>query len=205
VKFSAERVFGHFAWMVKQPEYQNSLFVFSDDVENHTTDALPMGRDSTGLKGNGDASLRPLNRYGWTSHRSNPGIAPVAPLSAGIPTQRDRRGFDGLTDEVRGHIDRALTEIAQLLLIHQYDRVIFSAELFGKGGKALTNALGVHQSVASYVQQRLPRIADPLGMYPAPSAQAAGGASQLLSAAGASARAAKSHGAAPQSQDIRAE
>ena len=167
--------FGHFAWMVKQPEYQNTLFLFNDNVENFTTDALPTHPDPTGMRGNGDATLRPLNRHGWTQ-RKLAGNQLVAPLSAGIPTQIGRQGFSALTLEVKAYMDRSLIEIAQLLLLHDYDRVVFSAEVFGKGGKALINTFGVHPTVVAYIQQRLTRIVDPTSVVPAPTASTATGA-----------------------------
>ena len=163
VKASADPAFGRFQWMVKQPEFRNTLFIFSDSVENHSTDASPPpAADPTGLHGNGDASLRPYNRHGWLSRRVGGGQL-IAPLSAGIPTRRGGRGFAELTEENRRHIDRAHAEIVQLLALHQYDRVVFSKELFGSGPRTLAERAGVHPGVASYILGRLLKLVDPLG------------------------------------------
>ena len=125
---------GRLRWLAKQPAYRNSLFVFRDDVANHTTRVQPTEDDPTGMQGNGDASLRPLNRLGWYLKVVD-GAPLRAPLSAGVPTHdAGGRPFGPLTPAVRAHIDEALGEAQQMLLLHRYDRVLLPAELFGPAG-----------------------------------------------------------------------
>ena len=155
---------GRLRWLAKQPAYRNSLFVFRDDVTNHTTRVQPTEDDPTGMQGNGDASLRPLNRLGWYLKVVD-GAPLRAPLSAGVPTHdAGGRPFGPLTPAVRAHIDEALGEAQQMLLLHRYDRVLLPAELFGPAGGGALRALGVHPDVVGYLQRRVAEaLVNPVG------------------------------------------
>lgn len=73
--------YGDFTWMIRQLEYQDSLFIFNDNIESK----------HSYTNGCGNASIREYNKY-------NPYID--IPRSAGIPTgSLISRGFISLTDE----------------------------------------------------------------------------------------------------------
>ena len=116
------------------------------------------------MQGNGDASLRPLNRLGWYLKVVD-GAPLRAPLSAGVPTHdAGGRPFGPLTPAVRAHIDEALGEAQQMLLLHRYDRVLLPAELFGPAGGGALRALGVHPDVVGYLQRRVAEaLVNPVG------------------------------------------
>ena len=86
-------------------------------------------------------------------------------LSAGVPTHdAGGRPFGPLTPAVRAHIDEALGEAQQMLLLHRYDRVLLPAELFGPAGGRALRALGVHPDVVGYLQRRVAEaLVNPVG------------------------------------------
>ena len=85
------------------------------------------------MQGNGDASLRPLNRLGWYLKVVD-GAPLRAPLSAGVPTH-DAGGRCFGPPRGGARIDEALGE-AQQMLLHRYDRVLLPAELSGRRAAA---------------------------------------------------------------------
>lgn len=102
--------YGDFEHMIHDPEYDDSLFIFNDNVQNH----------NSALRGRGNAIIRPYNRHGLSDDR---------PRSAGIPTgfSPTTGGFTALTPRVKRAIDSAFTEIKELIAQHRYRRIYLSA------------------------------------------------------------------------------
>ena len=86
--------FGDFNWMISRPEYNDALFIFNDNVEDHHTNKL----------GGGNAIVRPYNKYGNGKIRS-----------AGIPTGSKGNGFRVLNQETKKIIDDAILEIKDII------------------------------------------------------------------------------------------
>ncbi len=125
---------GDFDWMIQQPNYKNSLFIFNDNEEHH----MSMRR------GGGNAVIRPYNRY-------NPSV--INPLSAGIPTGTMLRGgYDFLTSENQKVIDDAINEIIELIKLHEYDSIYYSV---GPDNVLGTGLFKVDKSVIEYIDKKI--------------------------------------------------
>ena len=149
---------GRLRIMSKRSEFRNSLFLYPDDVMNHSSYRPPSMSDP--LDPHGDAHLRPYNRFGWAGKQLMP--PPLAPLSVGIPTGAYGEAYASpMTAGAEASIDAAVLEAARLLLLHRYDQVLFSKEVFGIGGRALLT-VGVGVDVVEYIQRRVAELVDPV-------------------------------------------
>lgn len=113
-RFSGRGTEGDFAWMIRQPEYDDALFVFNDNEEQfreHQQHA-PGSRRCTA--GGGNAVVRPYQC-----------VDP--PRAAGIPTGSHGSGYVRLDDRTRQVIDDALAAVRRLLATGRYRRVFYSA------------------------------------------------------------------------------
>lgn len=141
--FSGTGKAGDFAWMIRQPEYSDALFVFNDNEEQfraHRDD--PDGAFGCAA-GGGNAIIRPYQC-------KNP------PQAIGIPTGSNGRGYTALTAEVRQTIDDAIGTIQDLIATGRYQRLFYSAA--NAAGDLGTGIFDVHPDVKSYITERLKRI-----------------------------------------------
>lgn len=133
-KFTKRGQIGDFDWMIQQPNYQNSLFIFNDNEEHH----MSMRR------GAGNAVIRPYNKY-----NSNITI----PLSAGIPTGTMLRGgYNFLTSDAQNVIDNSIKEIIELIKLHEYDSIYYSV---GPDNVLGTGLFKVDKSVIEYIDKKI--------------------------------------------------
>ena len=133
VKFMKPKQFGDFYWMYDQEEYSDSLFIFNDNEEYHYTCRC----------GAGNAVMRRYNQYSKL----------IKPKSAGIPTGTlGEGGYSKFTPEIKKVIDDSINEIIELIKIHQYKTIYFSAELDGKLG---TSIFAVNPKVINYITNRI--------------------------------------------------
>ena len=124
---------GDFNWMIKQPEYNNSLFIYNDNIEHHLSNR----------KGNGNAIIRQYNKYSNLAK----------PRSAGIPTGTlTNGGFTELSEEVKTLIDDCITGIKELIVKYKYDTVYFSMDENGKLG---TSIFKVNKDVINYITEQI--------------------------------------------------
>jgi len=134
-RFRGRGRYGDYAWMVKQPKYHNSLFIFNDNEEDKATT----------VRGGGSACVRSYNYLGY----SRMGLD--KPLSVGIPTGRNGRGYRSL-EEGRLGIDYAISLLEKILGLYQYDAVYFPE---GADGLIGTQTFSVGQEVRSYITRRI--------------------------------------------------
>lgn len=128
---------GDFAWMIRQPEYDDAFFVFNDNEaefrrhQQHGADA--------GLcrPGGGNAVIRP---YQCRSPQR----------AAGVPTGDHSGGYPALTDHVRDVIDSAIEAVAAAS--SGFDRVFHSADRSGELG---TGIFAVDDAVKRYIVEQL--------------------------------------------------
>ena len=107
---------GDFEWMIKQPKYARSLFIFND---NETQFKAFHANQSGGLSaGGGNAVIRPLQ-------------GGANPRAAGIPTG-DGAGYLALDSHVKGVIDQALLYIKNLLKSGRYNEIVFCTDPTGQ-------------------------------------------------------------------------
>ena len=135
---------GDFGWMIRQPDYDDALFIFNDN----------------------EAEFRAHQRHGPASGRCRPagGTPPSGPRSAssperaaGIPTGVDGQGYRRLDGHVRGVIDDALQAIRDLVATGRYGRIIYSAE--NAAGDLGTGIFQVSDDVKRYIVEGLRRLA----------------------------------------------
>ncbi len=103
---------GDFMYMMDQPVYDDTLFIFNDNVEFHNSN----------VRGRGNAVVRPFNRY---RDASFPKLR-----SAGIPTgyMYGDRGFSALDVPTKTIIDAAVLEIQVILYKIHYDTVVYAGD-----------------------------------------------------------------------------
>ena len=136
--FTKENVIGDFKWMIKQHEYDDTLFIFNDNVESITSYR----------KGNGNAVIRVYNQY-------NPKLS--IPRSAGIPTgySTTREGFKNLTTEVKKYIDDSIEKIENIIIKYNYKKIIYS---INKNAEFGTEIFKVGDDVKRYIIEQLYRL-----------------------------------------------
>ena len=133
---------GDFAWMVLQPRFARTLFIFNDNEEEFL-DHLA-GGEHVCSTGGGNAVIRPLQCID-------------EPRAAGVPTGSYREGphymgYSSLDDHVREMVERAIARIAGLLATGRYDALAFSWDPETRlGGRIFQTA----QPVRDYIVDRL--------------------------------------------------
>jgi hypothetical protein len=132
--FSKSKIEGDFGWMIHQPQYSNTLFLYNDDIENTANYS----------KGNGNAIVRPYNQHN---------LSLAKPQSAGIPTgSKFAGGFSQLDSATQKYIDDAIQNIRELIRIHDYDSIIYSMD---KNGKLGTGMFRVDNDVVDYITKQI--------------------------------------------------
>jgi hypothetical protein len=142
--FTGSGKFGDFAWMIRQAEYADALFVFNDNEEQfraHRQD--------------------PKNPYGCSAGGGNAVIRPYQchspPRAIGIPTGTRGQGYAALTDDVRRTIDDAIRAIEERIAVGHYQWLFYSAA--NSAGELGTGIFEVHPSVKQYIVDRLKALA----------------------------------------------
>lgn len=108
--FTRQNQYGDFNWMIKQEEYDDSLFIYSDNIECF----LSLSRKA----GAGNAIIRPYRFAPDGYPRSSPIV--TGSLANG--------GFSKLNDEAKNLIDQGINEIKDKIRKYKYKRVFYSAE-----------------------------------------------------------------------------
>ena len=135
--FTSPETEGDFAWMIEQPKYAQSLFIFND---NETQFNAFHANQPTGLyAGGGNAVVRPFQ---GGSH----------PRAAGIPTG-DGAGYQHLSAHVKGIIDQALDYIENLLKSGRYNEIVFCTDPTGQ--TIGTGIFNTAPAVTNYIFQGL--------------------------------------------------
>ena len=125
-----------FKKMIVQPEYENTLFIFNDNVRDHVTNE----------SGGGNAYIRKYNKYRTDDKK---------PQSAGISTGPGTTGlgFPSLDLTTKNVIDGEIQEIKNLIKRYKYNTVIWSQNKHtGKLGVAIFNP---HQDVIDYITTQI--------------------------------------------------
>jgi hypothetical protein len=134
IQFTGRNKYGDFNWMITEPEYANSLFIFNDNEEYH----------NKCISGSGNAIIRKYNKYNKNLN---------FPQSAGIPTGTFKNGgYIKLNKHVKKVIDDSIDEIIELINIYKYDKIYFSSDSEGKLG---TSIFSVGDDVIEYITYRI--------------------------------------------------
>ena len=106
VTFKKRGQYGDFAWMIEQSEYQNSILIFNDNIEQHNTP----------IPGCGSSVIRQYNQHSSL----------LIPRSYGIPTSSNGRGFQNSLDGTMNILNFvAIEELKRLIKKHDYDTLYF--------------------------------------------------------------------------------
>lgn len=126
---------GDFNYMIKLPEFENTLFIYNDDIESI----------NKYNKSKGNAVIRNYNKY-------NPLIK--IPKSAGIPTgsRKKKEGFKELDSITKKYIDDGIENIKKLIKEYNYDKIVFSENSHGKFGSGIFK---VNESVIDYITKQI--------------------------------------------------
>lgn len=138
IQFKELHDYGDFNFMIKLEQYNDSLFIFNDNIEEHCS----------AKRGAGNAVIRPFNKYG---------LFKDYPRSAGIPTGSYKdRGFKNLNDNNKNIIDGAFEEIHELIKKYNYKRIFYSSEkdsdLVG------TSLFEVDKEVLEYITNKIKNL-----------------------------------------------
>ena len=136
---------GDFGWMIRQPDYDDALFIFNDNEEAFRAHQAPRPRAVAGATPAG------------ATQPSGPSSAKLPQRATGIPTGANGQGYRRLDDHVRGVIDDALQVIRDLVAAGQYGRIIYSAE--NAAGDLGTGIFQVSGDVKRYIVEGLRRLA----------------------------------------------
>lgn len=125
---------GDFGWMIEQPRYARSLFIFNDNESQFN--AFHKGSPSGVSPGAGNAIIRPFQ-----------GAKPQR--AAGIPTGDSGEGYSQLSPQVTQVIEQAIMYIKQLLASGDYDEVVFSYD--SKNDTLGCGIFEAHPTVRKYI------------------------------------------------------
>lgn len=127
---------GDFSWMIKQPQYDDVLFIFNDNEESFLKKSCK--------KGGGNAAIRPYQ-------------CADPPRAAGIPTGSNAEGYSELSVVTQKIIDKSLDRIYNLLKTGNYRRVMYSAKSNGELGESIFK---IDKDVKEYIVNGLRKVVD---------------------------------------------
>lgn len=105
---------GDFAWMIRNPQYEDSFFVFNDNESQYRAHLSHAPGSNNCVAGGGNAIIRP-----WQCR--------IPQRAAGIPTG-DRGGYQTLDDQVRAVITEASQRAVSAAHAVGAERVYYSAD-----------------------------------------------------------------------------
>lgn len=151
---------GDFVWMIRQPEYNKTLFIFNDNQEQFDEFHKFLAKKNRPLlsffdhacrKGSGNAAIRPYQ-------------CKKPPRAAGIPTGgmlpnpqgegNIKRGYAKVW-EGKAYIDEAFDYIRNLITTHDYDQVIYSKNKDNRFGSGIFT---IGKKVEQYIQDKLDNL-----------------------------------------------
>lgn len=130
--YSGDGKVGDFGWMITQPEYAKTFFIFNDNVSQFQMHQDHPNNLSGCSIGGGNAIIRPYQ-------------CKTPPQAGGIPTGPS---FSGLTPDVKQMIDVAIQAIKNGIQAGDYNSVAYSSN--GHGGLG-TSIFKVPEAVKTYI------------------------------------------------------
>jgi hypothetical protein len=138
--FTSHNRIGDFGWMIKQPAYDNALFIFNDNEDAFLKHSC--------ARGGGNAVIRPYQ-------------CKDPPRSTGISTGyylpgKINAGYSSLNDgKARQVIDHGIQRVKELLKTGRYKRIIYSGDKHGGLG---TGIFVVGEDVKKYIVSQLKNV-----------------------------------------------
>lgn len=133
LKFTKRNIYGDFSWMINSEEYNDSLFIYNDNIESFYNKTFKRA-------GLGNAVIRP---YRFTNPvRAMP--IPTGSLSSG--------GFGELTEGNKRIIDNSISDIRNLILKGGYTKIYFS---MGDDGLIGMSIFKIDPNVRKYITDQL--------------------------------------------------
>lgn len=146
--FYGTGIVGDFNWMIKQPEYKGTLFLFNDNQEQfqkfaeYTITHSENDKNLACSSGGGNAIIRPYQCLD-------------PPRAAGIPTGVNGLGYKNL-NTAKPYIDASTQYIKALLNTGLYDSIAYSSEYDGR--TLGTSIYSPSNDVKEYIVQSLENI-----------------------------------------------
>lgn len=129
---------GDYNWMIQQPKYGNTLFLYNENAIEFLTNSKRVGA--------GNAIIRP--------YRYKSPYPQAACLITGHSTRHG--GYKNLSDyDAKKNIDLAIRDIEMLIENHEYDRIIYSSDGQDNLG---TGIFIVSDDVKKYIMTELKKI-----------------------------------------------
>lgn len=129
---------GDFSWMIKNPKYDDSMFIFNENVESF--------KKKDKHAGGGNAVIRP---YVYSN--------PVRAI--GIPTgyvstrsNKHHGGFKSLDSEAKEIIDEAFDKAIEVIKKNRPKRIFYSAKKDGSLGSSIFQ---INDDVIKYITRRI--------------------------------------------------
>lgn len=148
IKFTGRHAHGDFSYMISQPQYNDALFIYNDNVESYQNHNFTQ-------KGAGNAVIRPF-RF-TKPPRAMPiptGFRPSVGKAKGFDNPQPG-GFQMLDENVKRIIDEAIDEIRYVITTYNYQRVFYSV---GDDGLIGTSIFHVNDDVRRYITDSLMTI-----------------------------------------------
>lgn len=160
-RFTKPNVYGDFAWMIEQPEFMDSVFIFND-CEHHFVSANFQDSRTVDPKlitevGAGNAVIRP-----WQDVDRAVGIPTgcYQVVDTKLVTGSEdtyynvtkRQGYTSLNREVKVAVNAALFRLALCVIENGYSRVFYSSDENGLLG---TSIFKVNEAVVQYITDGL--------------------------------------------------
>lgn len=136
---------GDFGWMIEQPEYDDSLFLFNDNEEQFRAFRKNPKEGYGCDPGGGNAVIRPYQ-------------CKEPQRAAGIPTGATLRGYNKLTAHVKQVIDDAIATIRHIVGTGRYQRVFYSAA--NAVGDLGTGIFDVSSDVKTYIVAEIKKLGE---------------------------------------------
>ena len=133
--YTAPEEQGDFAWMIRQDQFRDALFIFNDNESEYETHKS-------------DASL--ACEEGANNARIRPYQCQDPPRAVGIPTGP---GYLSLTPHAKQIIDEAIDRAHEIALRYEYRRIFYNAA--DSSGILGVRAFEVGNDVRRYIFERL--------------------------------------------------
>jgi len=148
---------GDYRYMIDQPKYARSLFLFNDNVDQFVHFHKYIKLDKNNQRDNKYKEFACRNGDGNGSIREYQCIFPN-PRAAGIPTGSHRNKWGRIDENIKQIINVAFKYIKNLLSTGYYNKIIYSAnkDMIYKGVPLLGNKIfPVDSSILEYITDKI--------------------------------------------------
>jgi len=125
--------YGDFYWMINTGYYQDTLFIFDDNVDDYNTD----------IEGHGLLKIKKYNEFGTFEKISSAGI---------IMGNSFNNSFNKLDDKTKNIIDRSINDIKKLIIEYNFKEIYYLSD---KDGLIKSSFYYPNKDIIKYVSEQL--------------------------------------------------